>query len=214
MPAFRNHGCKGKPRKDDAGAIKYNAGSRLYGHDRPPNRVYLLRSGQVKLSTGRGAIVDYLGERDFFGEKALLQAQATGQIARSILPVEVQAFSKSELLERVQNDRRFAARLLKNLALRLDRYEQVIEDFVAEPAERRLARLLSRFLPPRATSGWVPLRFSPSNAELAKTIRSTRWRVAHFMRQFHRWGWLERRPGLWIHCEGLRLFLETTARKT
>jgi hypothetical protein len=172
-----------------------------------------LGSGQVQLSSGRGVIVDYLGKQDFFGEKALLPPKAGGQIAKSISDVEVSRFSKSQLLDRVQHDRRFATRLLKNLALRLDRYEQIIEDLVAEPAERRLARLLFRFLPLRAITGWAPLRFSPSNSELAKTIRSTRWRVAHFMRQFQQLGWLERRPELWARCEGLREFLASTGKK-
>jgi CRP-like cAMP-binding protein len=166
------------------------------------------------LTSGRGAIVDYLGKQDFFGEKAFLPPQAGGQVAKSVSAVEVSAFSKSQLLDRVQHDRRFAKRLLKNLALRLDRYEQTIEDLVREPAERRLARLLSRFLPPRAASGWVRLRFSPSNSEFAKTIGSTRWRVAHFMRRFQILGWLERRPELWVRCEGIRQFLESTAKKT
>jgi CRP-like cAMP-binding protein len=213
MPGFLNHGRKGSSRRSSRGSLNFSRGRRLYELDRPATRVYLLLSGQVQLTSGRGAIVDYLGKEDFFGEKAFIQPQARVQLAKSISAVEVRAFSKSELLDCLQHDRRFAARLLKNLALRLDRYEQAIEDFVAESAERRLARLLSRFLPPRGTSGWVPLRFSPSNPELAKTIRSTRWRVAHFMRQFQRSGWLERRPELWVRCEGLREFLESTARK-
>jgi CRP-like cAMP-binding protein len=175
--------------------------------------MYLLLSGQVQLSTRRRAIVDYLGRDDFFGEKAFLGHQADSQFATSISPIEVQAFSKSELLERVQHDRDFATRLLRNLALRIDRHEQAIDDFVAEPAERRLARLLSRLLPLHARSGWVELRFSPSNSELAKTIRSTRWRVAHFMGQFQRLGWLERRPELWLRCEGIREFLDMPPRQ-
>jgi CRP-like cAMP-binding protein len=167
----------------------------------------------VQLISSRGAIVDYLGNQDFFGEKAFLPRQARAQAAKNMSAVEVSVLSKSQLLDRMQQDRRFATWLLKYLALRLDRYEQAIEDFVAEPAERRLARLLSRFLPRRAASGWVRLLFSPSNSELAKTIRSTRWRVAHFMRQFQRLGWLERRPELWIRCEGIREFLEPTAKE-
>jgi CRP-like cAMP-binding protein len=214
MPGFLNHGRKSSSRRRSGGSLDFPQGHRLYEQERPSSRVYFLRSGQVQLTSGRGAIVDYLGKRDFFGEKAFLQREANGQVAKSVSAVEVSTFSKSQLLDRVQHDRRFATRLLKNLALRLDRYEQTIEDFVREPAEQRLARVLFRFLPPRAVSGWVPLRFSPTNSELARTIRSTRWRVAHFMRQFQQLGWLERRPELWVRCEGIRGFLETTTKKT
>ena len=123
----------------------------------------------------------------------------------------MRAFRKSEILDAVVRDRRFALRLLKNLALRLDGHEQALRLFVAERAERRLARLLLRLAPVRPASGWVPLRFSPSNPELARTIGSTRWRISHFMGRFQQLGWLQRRPGLWIHREGLQEFLERPA---
>jgi hypothetical protein len=112
----------------------------------------------------------------------------------------------------VQRDRGFAATLIKNLARRLGRYEQRIQDAVVEQAERRLALLLWRFLPARPASGWVRLRFSPSNSELARSIGSTRWRIAHFMGHFQQLGWLERRPELWALREGLDKFLESAAK--
>jgi CRP/FNR family cyclic AMP-dependent transcriptional regulator len=161
------------------------------------------------IACGREAIVDYLTPGNFFGEQCLLGPRHRGQIATSLSPVQVLAFRKSELLDLLQKDRRFALRLLKNFALRLDRYEQIIRDSVAEGAERRLARLLFRFMPPRSGSGWVRLQFNPSNPELAKTIGTTRWRIAHFMQKFHGMGWLDRRPDLWVRTEGIREFLQS-----
>ena len=208
MPGSLNHGRKGGSLK---GPLEFSHGRTLYGADQAPARIYLLLAGGVQLASGRGAIVDYLGKDDFFGEKTFLAGQTAGQTAKSISAVKVRSFSKSELLDYIQQDRRFDARLLRNLAERLDRHEQALEDFVAEPAERRLARLLWRLLPPRAASGWVPLRFSPSNSELARTIRSTRWRIAHFMRHFQRLGWLDRRPELWVRCDGISQYLAPTS---
>ncbi len=105
------------------------------------------------------------------------------------------------------------AALLKGLALRLDRYEQLLADFLAERIERRLARLLSRLTPAKPASGWVRLQFSPSNSELARTIGTTLWQVSHYMRRFQQLGWLQRRPALWVHREGLDEFLESSARR-
>jgi CRP/FNR family transcriptional regulator, cyclic AMP receptor protein len=207
------HRRKGSRRREIGGSLEFPAGAILFDSHRACRRVYLLRSGQVQLKGERGAIVDYLSSGDFFGEKSLLNSNSGGLEAKSLSPIEVFAFRKSEVLKRVQEDRRFAARLLKSLARRLDRYEQTIQDSVVEHAERRLALLLCRFLPARPASGWVRLRFSPSNSELARTIGSTRWRVAHFMRRFQGLGWLERRPDLWVLRERLGGFLELTARK-
>src|SRR5579862_8043427 len=107
------------------------------------SRMYLLRAGTVRLSHGREAILDHLTPGNFFGEECLLPSRQRSQAARCLSPVTVSAFRPSQLLDRVQQDRRFASRLLRNLALRLDRCGQTIRDFVAEPAERRLAQLIA-----------------------------------------------------------------------
>lgn len=207
MPASLSQ-SRGTPKSGPV-PIGFPAKAKLFDLDNPASCVYLLSSGYVRLASGHEAIVDYLGPGSFFGEKCLLASQCRGQIATSLSPVEVLAFRKSELLDRVRQDRRFAERLLKNLALRLDRHEQTIRDCVVERVERRLARLLIRLMPARSASGWVRLSVSPSNSELAKTIGTTRWQVAHFMRQFQRLEWLDRRPELWVRSDGIRAFVES-----
>jgi CRP/FNR family transcriptional regulator, cyclic AMP receptor protein len=192
----------------------YPAKAKLFDIDRAPRQVYLLRSGTVQLARGHESIVDYLSPGDFFGEQCLLGPSQSSQIAVSLSPVHVDVFKTSKLLDLVQKDRRFAMRLLKNLTHRLNRYEEMIRDSVADPAERRLARLLFRFVPAHASSDWVQLLFSPNNSELAKTIGTTRWRVAHFMHHFQQLGWLGRRPELWVRPEGIREFLQSMAGGT
>ncbi len=146
-------------------------------------------------------------------QRSPIVAGTRDQIATSRSPVHVQVFRKSELLDLIQQDRRFALRFLKSLAHRLDRCEQSLADFVLERIERRLARLLARLAPAKPRSGWVRLQFSPSNSELARTIGSTRWQISHYMRRFQQLGWLQRRPGLWVSCEGLHEFLESSGRR-
>lgn len=186
----------------------FPAQTKLFDLQHAPSRIYLLRSGQVQLARGHKTIVDYVGPGEFFGEQCLLGPRYRDQIATCLSPVQVSAYRKSDLLDLLQKDRRFATSMLKNFALRMNRYEGKIREFVTERAERRLALLLFRFVPSRATADWVRLQFSPTNTELARTIRSTRWQVAHFMRRFQQLGWLDRRPDLWVRPEGLRKFLE------
>ncbi len=199
--------------KEGGRLLAFPARARLFDSAHPCSRVYLLRSGQVQLDADRGAIVEYLGRGDFFGEQCLLGKNGSRLRAKCLSPVEVSAFRKSELLACVQQDRRFAARLFSSLARRLERYVQTVQDAILEKAERRLVLLLYRFLPNRPVSGWVALRVSPSNSELARTIGSTRWRIAHFMGHFQRLGWLQRRPELWVLREGVQAFLDSTREK-
>jgi len=186
----------------------FPAGARIFDLDHPCRRVYQLRAGRVQISSGREAILDYLKVGDFFGEESLLARSQRSQIAKSLTRVAVSTFRSSQLLDRLQQDRLFARRFLKNLALRLDGRRQAIRDFVTEPAERRLARLLLRLTPRQSASGWVRLNFSPSNSEMARAVGTTRGRISNFMTRFRNLGWLQRRPDVWVRREGLREFLE------
>ena len=197
-------------RRKRGGAISmaFPAHTKIFDLESAPGPVYLMRSGQVQLARGREAIVDYLGPGDVFGEKCLLGRGRDGQIATTLTPVRVLAFRKSDARAMLQRDPRLMMRFVKSLARRLDRCEETIRDCIVENTERRLARLLFRFLPTHVASGWVRLRFSPSNAELARTIGSTRWRTAHFMHKFQQMGWLGRRPELWVRTDGIIEFLQ------
>jgi len=101
--------------------------------------------------------------------------------------------------------------VLKNLALRLERYEETIRDLVTEPTERRLALALARLAPSRPSTGWVRLLWNPTNPELARIVGTTRWRVSHFLNHFQRLRWVRRQEGLWVQREGLQGFLQSTA---
>jgi len=197
---------RGKSGHARSGSLRIPAGATLFDPDHPSRRVYQLRSGRVRLAGRRREIFDHLAPGDFFGENCFL-APPPGQIATTLSPVEVVAFRKRELLDRLARDRRFAARVLRSLATRLARYEETIGGLMKEPAERRLAILLLRLAPEQKAKGLAPLPFIPTNRDLAEAIGTTRWRVSHFLGRFQRFGWLRRRHGLWVDRERLGEFL-------
>lgn len=200
-----------KPREIRQG---FPAGTRIFGPDHGAQRVYQLISGHVQLRNGPEVIVDQLAPGDFFGEKCLLPSGRNDQVAIALSAVIVLAYRKSQLLRGLQRDPHAAGRLLKNLTRRLDRYENAIRDFVTEPAERRLARLLLRLMPARPVSGWIRLPLRVTNGDLGRMAGLTRWRVSHFLNRFRRLGWLTRGPeGLRINREGLKDFLDSPARQ-
>jgi CRP/FNR family transcriptional regulator, cyclic AMP receptor protein len=191
----------------------FPAGTKIFSPDHPTYRIYRLNSGRVQLRNGPEAIVDQLLPGDFFGEKYFLAPYPGDQDATALEPVEATAYRRLEVLHSLRTDPRFAGEFVKNLAFRLDRYENALRDFVTEPAERRLARLLLRFMPARPASGWIRLQLRATNLELAGMVGMTRWRVSHFLNHFQRLGWLSRRrQQLLIYYEGLREFLESPPR--
>ena len=70
-------------------SVEFPAGATLFDARGPSRHVYLLRSGQVRLEGDRGAIIDYLGKGDVFGEKALLGRPAAGLSAKGLSRVEL-----------------------------------------------------------------------------------------------------------------------------
>jgi CRP-like cAMP-binding protein len=188
--------------------LTFSKGSNLFSKDQPSHQVYFLRSGQVRLSANDEAILDHLGPGSFFSEKVFLDGGAGDQTATALEPVEVVAFRKAELVAQMRANPVFGARMLRDLAARLDRYEQTVRDLVTVQADIRLARLLGR-LAPAGKSGWVKLPIAFTNPDLARMVGTTRWRVSNLLNRFQRLGWLRRTGGLWLRQEGLRAYLNS-----
>ena len=183
-------------------------GASIYGRSDSPRRVYLLVSGRVRLSVGDGPIIDHLLPGSLFGAKSLLPSSLSEQVATAVSPVQVVEFRRSDLVRRLRSDPRFALQIVRSLAARLDRYEQVIRDLAIEPPERRLARLLFRIAHGRTRSGWVQVPFRVTNQDLARMIGITQSRVSRLLSRFQRLGWLRRQEALSVHRGNLKLYLD------
>jgi CRP/FNR family cyclic AMP-dependent transcriptional regulator len=188
-------------------AVSFLEGANLLENNDGPRQMYLLNSGQVRLTGRKGVIFDHLKRGSFIGEKSLLPAALSENVAMALSPVEAIALRKSDLMAARRQDHALTLRLVKDLAMRLDRYEELISDLVAEQAESRLARLLLRTAPARPAKGWVRLPFRFTNVELAKMVGTTRWRISHLLNRFQRLGWLRRDRHLWLRREGVLEYL-------
>jgi CRP-like cAMP-binding protein len=112
------------------------------------------------------------------------------------------------LLKLLQHDPRFTSAVLRSLARRIQRYQRALNEFVMEPAERRLVLLLLRLTKGRRRSNWVRLPFEFTNGHLSKAIGTTRGRVSYFLNRFERLGFLRRRNGLELNVSLAEEFLE------
>jgi CRP/FNR family transcriptional regulator, cyclic AMP receptor protein len=211
MVGFPTHGSSSHRRKQRVACLAFPAGTKLFDSEHPSRRIYLLCSGRLQVSSDREVILDHLKRGDLFGEKHLLSSRRVHQVAKTLSPAKVVVLRKAEFFQRLRRDRRFAQQVIKNLVLRMDRYEETIRDFATEPTERRLALALFRLAPTRPATGWLRLPWSPTNPELAKLVGTTRWRISHFLNRFQRLGWVRRQEGLWVQREGLQAFLQSTA---
>jgi CRP-like cAMP-binding protein len=207
MSGSRIRGRTGAKAHSERARLHFPPGTILFDDEHSSQLLYFLRAGRVQLLSNRSAIVQYLAPGDVLGEESFLRGPIGNQAAKAVTPVTVDIYSKHEVLDSVQQDRRFAGKLLHGLAARIRSYEQTLTDFITVDAETRLARLLQRLLPLRPAAGWVRLPVSPSNLELAQSIGTTRWRVSHFLGKFQQLGWLRREQGFLVDAENLRRYL-------
>lgn len=192
-----------------AQTVSFSQGASVFEGPHKPRHIYMLNAGQVRLTGRNGVIFDHLKRGGFFGESALLETGSHNQGAIALSNVEAVAFRKQDLEAICQRDSAFGMRLVKELAARLGRYEELISDLVTEQAEMRLVRLLMRTAPPRPAHGWVKLPFRFTNVELAKMVGTTRWRISYLLNRFQRLGWLRRDNELWLHREGVQEYMAT-----
>jgi len=182
-------------------------GTQLFGADQAPRGLYLLRSGHVRLLGPDEVILDNLNPGSVFGEKTFLgHPSLKRQTAVAVSAAKITLFRKTGLNLQMQDDPYFATRMMKALGLRLDGYEQLIRDFVREPAERRLARLLLRIAPTKR--GWAKIPFGLTNPDLSRMVGASRWRISNLVNRFQKLGLLRRQSGLWIQREALRKHLK------
>jgi CRP/FNR family cyclic AMP-dependent transcriptional regulator len=194
MPRASRAGSGRRSNRDER-RVRLPAGAILFDSIRPSRGIQRLDSGRVRLLSGSKAVLEHLEPGDFFGETCLFGSGRTEQTALCLTPVNIAVFRRPEVLERIERDRSFASALLRSLARRIQRCHQTIDEFVTDPAERRLALMLLRLAPRRRRSEWTRLPFGFTNADLAKAIGTTRGRISYFLNRFERLGWLRRGKG-------------------
>lgn len=156
----------------DALARPYPAGAVLFQEGDPGSRMYVLRSGRVKIAKrvgGADVTLAILGAGEFFGEMALLEGlprSATAVVLEDSRLIEVDETTFDSLVRRSTE---FSMRLLRRLSARLREADRQILQILAKSGlVRVLDTLREMALPPQADGGG--LRPLPSNGSLHEEI--------------------------------------------
>jgi CRP/FNR family cyclic AMP-dependent transcriptional regulator len=127
-------------------ARSYRRGQDIFHQGDPGSVMYMIKSGQVKISTssleGEEAILAILTSNDFFGELSLLDGKERSASATAMAPTEVLALDRSDFLEVLRNNPQMAGDVLAALSDRLRRTDVMVEDVVFLDLATRLAKRL------------------------------------------------------------------------
>jgi CRP-like cAMP-binding protein len=117
---------------------KVNANTTIFSEKMPGEALYIIKSGEVKISlmAGEGEEVGLLqlGQGDFFGEIALIQESSRAVTARSDTVTELVMLSRKDFLALMDLDPRVAAKvtlsIARLLAMRVKAYSTKLRELL------------------------------------------------------------------------------------
>ena len=122
----------------------------VYFPDEPSNTIYLLKSGQIKISRispdGQTVTLALLGAGEIFGESAILGQETHQNIAEVVEDAVICAMDRAEFQELLENSNALSRRVRSHLGLRIRKVEAQIEDLVFKDAHQRVVSFLVRYV--------------------------------------------------------------------
>ncbi len=173
----------------------HKKGETIFAQGDPADSIFCIDKGKIKLLAhsrqGKEAVVGFLGSGDFFGQDCLAGQERRITTVTAMTDCQVMRWSKSAMIELLNNDPKFRDRFVAYLLTRNLRIKEDLIDQLFNSSEKRLARLLLRLAefgkdgrPETATA-------NISQETLADMIGTTRSRVNFFMNKFRKSGFID-----------------------
>jgi len=122
------------------------AGERLFQKADPPDALFAVRRGQIRIETGASdgsrLTLNFLGPGELFGEVAALDGQSRTADATAGEPTELFVLRRDEFLAHLEREPRVAIKLIQLLCRRISWMSERMEESVLQPLPVRLARRL------------------------------------------------------------------------
>lgn len=173
--------------------LRVDAQAPIYANGDEDESMYLIESGQVKLSmssaAGKDCLLAIYTAGDVFGESCFTASTKRFETATAMQPTVVRRASRGDFLAAVERTRATEA-LLAHLAKRIAERQTAVFDLVTMPSERRLAKVLLGVAEKLGTPQGAYLRLDQkiSHEELSQIVGTTRPRITAFMQRFRERG--------------------------
>lgn len=124
----------------------YRTGETIFHKDDPGSVLYLIRSGQVKITTaseeGDEAILAILTDGDFFGELSLLDESPRSASAVAMAPTQALILHRQDFVEFLRKYPELVTDILAAVSQRLRKTDTLVEDVFFLDLSARLAKRL------------------------------------------------------------------------
>ncbi len=141
----------------------YPAGAHLFAENDPGSRMYVIRSGRVKIWRHLGTteiVLAYVGLGEFFGEMALLEGLPRSAAATVVEPSELIEIDKETFEQMLRSNSEIAVRMMRKLCQRLREADKRLHNALIENGLGRVIEALRALLQAGERSksgGWVRL---------------------------------------------------------
>lgn len=171
-------------------------GQTLFQEGQTGDRLYLVKSGKVKLShasgDGRESVFMVLGPGDMFGELSLFDPGPRTSTAIAVTDSEILGLGHSDLKPWLQDRPEVAQALLQALAHRLRRTSETMSDLVFADVPGRVAKALlelgEKFGSKSGTG--LSVHHDLTQEELAQLVGASRETVNKALADFASRGWI------------------------
>ncbi|MGZ8730178.1 MAG: Crp/Fnr family transcriptional regulator [Thermoanaerobaculia bacterium] len=194
--------------------MRVDAQAPIYANGDEDESMYLIESGQVKLSmssaAGKDCLLAVYTAGDVFGESCFTASTKRFETATAMQPTVVRRASRRDFLAAVERTRATEV-LLAHLAKRIAERQTAVFDLVTMPSERRLAKVLLGVAEKLGTPEGAYLRLDQkiSHEELSQIVGTTRPRITAFMQRFRERGLIVTLGrAISVHRERTREFAE------
>lgn len=194
--------------------VRVDAQAPIYANGDEDESMYLIESGQVKLSmtsaAGKDCILAIYTAGDLFGESCFARPAKRFETAIAMQPTIVRRVSRKDFLAEVERAKATEA-LLAHLAKRIAERQTAVFELVTMPSERRLAKVLLGVAEKLGTVEGPFLRLDQkiSHEELSQIVGTTRPRITAFIQRFRERGLIQTvGRAIKVHREKTREFAE------
>jgi CRP/FNR family cyclic AMP-dependent transcriptional regulator len=192
---------------------RVDARQAVYASGDEDDSVYLIESGQVKVSmasaAGKDCLLAIYTAGEVFGESCFTGNGKRFESAIAMRQTFVRRVSRRDLVGEVDRTGSWDI-LLRHIAARLAERQTAVFDLVTMASDRRLGKVLLTFAEKLGTLDGALLRLGQrvSHEELSQIIGTTRPRVTEFMKRFRALGFI-RTDGrsISVHADSLREWL-------
>jgi CRP/FNR family transcriptional regulator, cyclic AMP receptor protein len=175
-------------------------GERLFDEGDDGDRLYVVLEGKIKLTRasadGRENLISLVGPGEMFGELSLFDPRPRTMSASAVTDVRLAALAHDDLRSWLTGHPDVAVHLLKALARRLRRTNEVMSDLVFTDVPGRVAKALLDLAARFGTKQEEGLQVNHdlTQEELAQLVGASRETVNKALADFVARGWIQLHP--------------------